>query len=262
MKKTASAPAVSYDPNRAAARLKGALAGAGVDGADKLAEVEAAAVAANDAGQKPTKQHRKVKQAVRRAVADLAQPMSEAERLGATLPPVRALLQTSWRVEQVDVPAGDAFIEALPAYVVKFDGNAPLERLRRAGVLEDHQVRAGEKVCALYLAAVKPPKVTGSYDGVIAQGGAAPRPWVEVQSDAWRQLNEGLAGLLRNEAEAVMEVAVYETTIEVLGRRRSLVRFQERRKAEAGVVQLLSCGLTRLAMHWGLVAGGPHGVRK
>ncbi|WP_325059908.1 DUF6456 domain-containing protein [Vitreimonas sp.] len=262
MKKTAAAPVVAYDPDRATARLRGALAGAGVETADVLAEVESAAKAANDAGLKPNKQQRKVKQAVRRAVADIAQPMNEAERLGAALPPVRALLQTSWRVEQVDVPPGEEFIEALPAYVVKFDGNAPLERLRRAGVLEDHQVRAGEKVCALYLAAVKPPKVTGSYDGIIAQGGAAPRPWVEVGSDAWQSLNEALAGLLPNEAEAVMEVAVYETTIETLGRRRSLVRFQERRKAEAGVVQLLSCGLTRLAMHWGLVAGGPRDVPK
>lgn len=262
MKKTPSTDLPSFDPDRAAARLKGALAGAGVESADAVAEIEAAAEANAKAGEKTTKQQRQVRRAVRRAAADLAQPLAEAERLGAAVPPLRALLQTSWRVERVDVPEGDEYIEALPAYVVRFDGNAPLERLRRAGLLDEAQVAAGAKVVALYLAAVKPPKVTASYDGIIAQGGAAPRPWVEVGSDAWRTLNAALAALLPGERDVVMEVAVYETTVAVLAKRRGLVRFSKAVKAEAAVAQLLSCGLTRLAAHWGLVAGGPHVVTK
>ncbi|MFN3464733.1 MAG: hypothetical protein ACK4X1_11730, partial [Terricaulis sp.] len=213
----------------AARRLKGALAQAGVATPEDEAELRARAANAEAAGERPPKEAKRMDKAYKRAAADFMTPMSEAERLGAALPPVRTLLKTSWRIELADVPPGEAFVEAVPAYVVRFDGNAPLARLRRAGVLQDHQVRAGEKVCALYLAAVKPPKLVASYDGVIAQGGAAPRPWIEAGTDAWRSLEAGLNGLLPEEAEAVMEVAVYETTIETLASRsRPLVRFTKR----------------------------------
>lgn len=249
MNKPVSPPLTNFDPERTARRLKGALKQAGVDDADGLAGIEPG-----------TKQAGKVEKAMRRARADIMLPVAEAEKLGAALPPVRALLKTSWRIEQVDVPAGDEFIEALPAYVVRFDGNAPLERLRRAGVLEDHHVRAGEKVCALYLAAVKPPKVTGSYDGIIAQGGAAPRPWIERGTDAWRSLEAALSSLLPTEATVVLEVAVYETPIETLAKRRDLSKLTDMARAKGAITQTLSCGLVRLAMHWGLVAGQPHKV--
>lgn len=250
MNKPVSPPLTQYDPERTARRLKGALRQAGVEGP----------LDAVDAVDPDSKRGRKVQRALRRARADLMLPVAEAERLGAALPPVRALLKTSWRIEQVEVPVGEEFIEALPAYVVRFDGNAPLERLRRAGVLEDHHVRAGEKVCALYLAAVKPPKVTGSYDGIVAQGGAAPRPWIECGTDAWKSLEKALSSLLPNEATVVLEVAVYETTIEALAKRGGLVNVKKMQKAEGAVVTLLSCGLLRLAMHWGLVAGTPQDV--
>lgn len=249
----------SYDPERAAKRLEGALERAGVTSAEDAAAVEAGLRESAANGERPDKAGRGYERAVRRAVADVVQPMTEAERLGAALPPVRALLKTGWRVEQVDVPEGDEFVEARPAYVVRFEGSAPIERLRRAGVLDDGQVSAAAKVCALYLAAVKPPKLTAAYDIVTSQGGKTPRPWVEVGSDAWKRLNEGLSALLPVEAEIVMEVCVYETTIEALASR-GLVRFKSAHRAGGAVVQSLSCGLTRLAQHWGLVSGYPQNV--
>lgn len=239
----------SFDPERTAARLKGALKQAGVETPEDLAGVE-----------RGSKRGAKVDRAMRRARADIAMPIAEAERVGAALPDVRALLRAGWRLEKVDVPEGDEFIEASPAYVVRFDGNSPIERLRRAGVLEDFQLQAAGMIVAMYMQAVKQPKLTASYDVVTAQGGVAPRPWIDVHSDAWKGLKQAFDVLLREEAEVVMEVAIFETTIETLGRRRDLVRFQERRKAEAAIVQTLSCGLKRLAMHWGLVAGGPRDV--
>lgn len=252
----------TFDPERVARRLKGALGQAGVDTPEAEAALREQAAKAEAEGLPPPKQMKRVEKAYRRAAADVMAPLNEAERLGAALPAVQALLKTSWRIEQAAVPPGEEFVEASPAYVVRFDGNAPLERLRRAGVLEDHQVRAAEKVCGLYLAAVKPPKLCASYDGIVSQGGATPRPWVEVQSDAWRSLEEALESLLKVESEVVMEVAVYETPIETLASRGGLVRLRDSARAKGAVVQTLSCGLTRLSMHWGLVAGLPHNVPK
>lgn len=253
MNKAASAPAISFDPERTVRRLKGALRQAGVKSEEDLASAAAGS---------SKKQRKKIERAMRRAAADLLLPIAEAERLGATLPPVRALLKTSWRLEVVDVPQGEKFIESRPAWVVRFDGNAPLERLRRAGVLDDHHVRAGEKVCALYLAAVKPPRVTGSYDGIVAQGGAAPRPWIETGTDAWKHLDAALRELLQTEATVVLEVAVYETPIETLAKRRDLVRLSDTARAKGAIVQSLFCGLSRLSRHWGLDAGQPQNVAK
>jgi hypothetical protein len=203
-----------------------------------------------------------LKRGERRLKGALAMEVANAEKLGASVPEVRALLKTSWRVIQVDVPQGEEFVEAQPAYVIQFDGNSPIERLKKAGMLGDGQVRAAAKFTGLWLQAVKPPRVTGSYDAVIAAGGAAPRPWVDVFSDAWAKLSKAMGTMLPVESEIVQEVAVFETPIETIARRRDLVRFADVNRAKGAATTLLSCGLMRLSYHWGLEAGQPRDVAK
>lgn len=221
---------VSFDPQRQARRLEGALAHAGDD---------------------PKRRAR----AERRARADLAAPIAAAERLGASLPEMAQLFRASWRVELVDVPVGELFKEAAPAYVVRFDGNSPLERLRRNQVLDAVQVNAGARFVGCWLAAVKSPKLTASYDAVIAQGGQAPAPWVDTATDAWKRLNGACGALLPVEFEIVRDVTVFETPIETLAAR-GVVRVRKLPRATGAIVQALSGGLSRLARYWGL-DGGP-----
>lgn len=222
---------VSFDPVRAQARLEGALEHAG-DNA------------------------KKIERAHRRAKADVAAPIAAAEKLGAALPEMAQLFRASWRVELVDVPVGELFKEAAPAYVVRFVGNSPLERLRRNGLIDAVQVNAGARFVGCWLAAVKSPKVTASYDGVIAQGGAAPAPWVDTSTDAWKRLRAACGALLPVEFEIVRDVTVFETPIEALAER-GVVRLRKLPRATGAIVQALSGGLSRLALYWGLDAGAP-----
>lgn len=225
-----SSTVVSFDPQRAKARYDGAMAHAGVD---------------------PKKQAR----AQRRAKADVMAPIAAAERLGASLPEMATLFRASWRVELVDVPVGEMFKEAMPAYVVRFDGNSPLERLRRSGVLDTGQVSAGARFVGCWLAAVKSPKLTASYEGVIAQGGQAPAPWIDQSTDAWKRLRAACGALLPIEFEIVRDVTVFETPIEDMARR-GVVRVKKLPRATGAIVQALSSGLQRLSGYWGL-DGGP-----
>lgn len=239
-------PAGAYDVEREARRAEGARAKVHklkAQGRDAEA-VEAA------------------KRGERRLAGALAMEVANAEKLGASVPEVRALLKASWRVVQVDVPKGEQYVEASPAYVVQFDGNSPIERLKRAGLLNDGQVRAAAKFTGLWLQAVKPPKLTGSYEAVVAAGGHAPRPWVDVASDAWKRLRGAMGAMLPVECEVVQEVAVFETPIEALAKRRDLVRFRDVDRAKGAATTYLSCGLLRLSYHWGLDAGPPQDVAK
>lgn len=223
---------VQFDPDRVARRLEGALAAAGDD-------------------------PKKIARAHRRARADVAAPIDAAGKLGASLPEMALLFKASWRVELAAVPAGDQFKEAMPAYVVRFDGNSPLERLRIKGVLDRPQCEAAAKFVGMWVAAVKTPRTTASYDGIIAQGGVAPAPWVDVYSDSWKRLREALGALLPVEFEIVRDVSVYERSIEDMAKQPGLVRLRDVARAKGAIVQTLSCGLTRLSNYWGLDARQP-----
>lgn len=202
------------------------------------------------------------KRGERRLAGALSMEVRAAEQRGASVPEPQSLVKCSWTVQLVDVPTGPGSLERAPAYVVRFDGQSPIARLKRAGMLSEPQWRAAEKYAGLWWASMKLPRVTAAYDGMPRGGGAAPVGWIDTKRSAWSKLEAANARLLNVEQVAVSEVVVYETTIEALAKRPGLVRMRKLEKAQGAVTQLLSGGLTRLSAFWGLDVGAPLGVQE
>lgn len=198
----------------------------------------------------------------RRLKSTLAMEVANAEKRGANVPDTHTLLKCSWMVQLVDVPTGPGSMDRAPAYVVRFDSQSPIARLRRSGMLNEPQARAAEKYAGLWWASMRLPRVTAAYDGMPRGGGAAPIGWIDTKRAAWAKLEATSAALLKEEQLVVSEVVVYETPIEALAKRPGLVRVRKLERATGAVVQLLSSGLSRLSSFWGLDVGGPQDVRK
>jgi hypothetical protein len=240
VKRTEAAPVIGFDAERASQRVRSARDAA----AKKPSDVKLAL---------------RLQRCAQKGVAALVAAMAAAQKAGAVLPSREALTRGNWSVGLIDAPEGEAYREAAPAVVVKIEGNSPLARMGRAGVLTEAQLRAAEKLASLHASAVKGPRVTASYDGVGAGSGKAPAPWIDVTCDAWRHMERALEQLLPAEVHVVREVVVYETPLEALAKRPEIAKMKQQQRAYGAVVQLLSSGLDRLQNHWGLDVGDTHG---
>lgn len=191
--------------------------------------------------------------AMRKASRSVEAFEEQAVRMDAGLPPAEQIMRRACRLERVDCGS-----DAMPAWVVRFENNAPVQRLARSGLLSAHHVQAAERIVGCYHAAVKPPKMTASYAGV---GGASkgPAEWIDVHSDAWRRYREAMANLLDVEQKVVVAVAINETPISVVAQQ-GLTPFTKGIRMEAAVVMALRLGAERLARHFGLDVGDPLSV--
>jgi hypothetical protein len=178
--------------------------------------------------------------------------IEEARREGAATPSVERAVKTSFRVTVAPTPHGS---NAAPAWVVRFDGSAPIERLSRGedAPLEPLHVSAARGLAVLHARALAPPALTASYEGPRARGRAE---WADERCDAWDTLRDGLRALLPVEARVVLAVVVYDTPVSDLARH-GVVTIRKTIRAEAAIVQTLRLGLERLALTWGLDPGGP-----
>lgn len=198
---------------------------------------------------------------VGKATATGYREMDDFERaalhVGAPLPSDFRLMKSSARIVRAATPPG---YDSAPAWVVQFEGNSPIARLSRARpgeapALDGVHVGAASKLVRLHARAVKPPAVTASYDGPRAVS-VGKTCWIDVACDDWAQMQEGLRVLLPVERFVVLEAVVHDTPIATLAAR-GVVQVTKRMRAEAAIVQTLRLGLERLALTWGLDAGGP-----
>lgn len=175
----------------------------------------------------------------------LGQALDTAEALGAPAPSTFRAVKASWRVERAATPGGS---NAAPAYVVRFAAQSPVARMARAGVLTPAQLGAAEELARLHAQAVKPPRVTASYDGVrgVSSGQAC---WVDVHCQAWQQLETGLAGLLPIERHVALEVVVHETPVSMIAAG-GLISLRSAHRSEGAITQTLALALDRLRLIW------------
>jgi hypothetical protein len=208
----------------------------------------AAKIASHDPG--------RAREIVRRSAATVLHEadavIEEARRAGAAAPAVERAVKTSFRVTVAPTPHGS---NAAPAWVVRFDGSAPIERLSRGedAPLGPLHVSAARRLAVLHARALAPPALTASYDGPRARGRAE---WSDERCDAWDAMRDGLRALLPVEARVVLAVVVYDTPVADLARA-GVVTIRKTVRAEAAIVQTLALGLERLALTWGLDAGAP-----
>lgn len=188
---------------------------------------------------------RVTQRATLRTLADADAALDAAALGGAVTPSVFRAVKASWRLEAAATPPGSS---APPAWVVRFDAASPLARLQRAGMLDAAQVAAAHELARLHAHAVRPPKLTASYDGVtgVSFGEAC---WVDVHCDAYQRLAAGLSALLPVERRTVLEVVVHETPLHTLAST-GFGPIRKQVRAEAAALQTLSLGLTRLALAW------------
>lgn len=177
-------------------------------------------------------------QAVRQGIREHDEGVGFAEKMGASLPPRFQTLSRAWRIECID-PGEDK----APAWVVRFEGNSTLERLKREGVIAANHLQAAEKFVVVFTCAIELPKVTASYQG--GGGGArGPAEWLSRSADAREELQRFRNAMTKEEFEIVRGVAVFDEALTAVGRR--LKPGWQRARAAGYVIARLTGGLERI----------------
>lgn len=177
-------------------------------------------------------------QAVRQGIREHDEGLAFAEKMGASLPPRFQTLSRAWRIECVD--PGD---DKAPAWVVHFEGNSTLERLRREGVIDANHLAAAATFVNVFTCAIELPKVTASYQG--GGGGArGPAEWLSRSADAQEDLRRLRDDMSKEEFEIVRSLAVFDEALASVASR--LKPGWKKQRAAGYVVGRLIGGLERM----------------